>query len=121
MVNGEKENARAVEELTARYGIYRIQASAYHPQANPVERGHRPLKDSLSKLVTHGHGNWVDNLYAVLWADRTVIRIITGMSAFRLNYGYDPILPVEEEVPIWSFMRWEDCKNLEDLITLRAL
>ena len=43
------------------------------------------------------------------------------MSAFRLNYRYDPILSIEEEVSIWSFMRWEDCKNLEDLITLRAL
>ena len=121
VVDGGKENAGAVQELTTRYGIHRVQASAYHPQANPVERGHRPLKDSLSKLATHGHGNWVDNLHAVLWADRTVVRTTTGMSAFRLNYGYDPILPVEEEVPTWSFVRWEDCENLEDLVALRAL
>jgi hypothetical protein len=40
VVDGGTENKAVVSQLTERYGIRRIQISAYHPQANSVERGH---------------------------------------------------------------------------------
>lgn len=121
VVDGGTENKEVVEELTARYGIRRIEISAYHPQSNSVERGHKPIKDALSKLSNAGKGNWVDNLQACFWADRTTVRTSTGMSAFRFNYGYEPIMPIEEEIPSWNFLRWEDIKTTEELLALRTL
>jgi len=121
VVDGGTENKAMVKRLTERYGIRRIEISAYHPQANSVERGHQAIKDSLSKLANAGKGNWLKNLHACLWADRTTVRTTTGVSAFRFNYGYEPIMPIEEEVPGWSFLAWEDVKSTADLLALRTL
>jgi hypothetical protein len=121
IVDGGTENKSLVAELTKRYGIRRIQISAYHPQANPVERGHQPIKDSLAKLAEAGKGNWLKNLHACLWADRTTVRASTGVSPFRFNYGYEPIMPIEEEVPGWSFLKWSEVKTTGELLALRTL
>lgn len=121
VVDGGTENKAMVKQLTEKYGIRRIEISAYHPQANSVERGHQPIKDSLSKLANAGKGNWLKNLHACFWADRTTVRTTTGVSPFRFNYGYEPIMPVEEEVPGWSFLAWEDVKSTADLLALRTL
>jgi hypothetical protein len=121
IVDGGKENKSLVAALTEKYGIRRIVISAYHPQANPVERGHRPIKDSLAKLSEAGKGNWMKNLHACLWADRTTVRASTGVSPFRFNYGYEPIMPIEEEVPGWSFLKWSEVKTTAELLALRTL
>lgn len=62
IVDGGTEFKEVVGELTAKYGIHRVQASAYHPQADRmVERGHRPIVDALAKLSAEGKGNWLEN------------------------------------------------------------
>jgi len=43
------------------------------------------------------------------------------VSPFRFNYGYEPIMPVEEDVPSWSFLAWEEVKSTADLLALRTL
>jgi len=121
VIDGGTENKAVVSELTEKYGIRRIQTSAYHPQANSVERGHQAIKDGLSKLANAGKGNWLQNYHACLWADRTTVRTTTGVSPFRFNYGYEPIMPIEEDVPGWSFLAWEDVKSTADLLALRTL
>jgi len=121
VIDGGKENKAVVNQLTKKYGIRRIELSAYHPQANSVERGHQAIKDGLSKLANAGKGNWLKNLHACMWADRTTVRTTTGVSPFRFNYGYEPIMPIEEEVPGWSFLAWEDVKSTADLLALRTL
>ena len=121
VVDGGTENKGLVTALTERYGIRRIQTSGYHPQANSVERGHKPIKDGLTKLAEAGKGNWLQNLHACLWADRTTVRATTGVSPFRFNYGYEPIMPIEEEVPGWSFLAWTEVKTTAELLALRTL
>jgi hypothetical protein len=52
MVDRGTENIREVINILNLYGIYRIQVSVYHSIANGmIERGHRPLTDSLSKMI----------------------------------------------------------------------
>ena len=121
IVDGGTENKSWVTEMTKKYGIRRIEISAYHPQANPVERGHQQIKDGLAKLAEGGKGNWLKNLHACLWADRTTVRASTGVSPFRFNYGYEPIMPIEEEVPDWSFLKWSEVKTTGELLALRTL
>ena len=104
--------------LTKRYGINRVVVSAYHPQANGmIERGHRPIADSLSKLC-HGppRRGWVSLLSVVLWADRTTIRASTGMTPYEFQYGSKPVLPIELRYPTWSILNWKSVSNEVDLV-----
>ena len=52
MIDGGTENMGEVIDILNLYGIHRIQVSAYYPIANGmIKRGHRPLTDSLSKII----------------------------------------------------------------------
>jgi hypothetical protein len=51
-VNDESENKNAVIELTNRYEIKRVVVFEYHSQINEmIEREHKSLIDSLSKMI----------------------------------------------------------------------
>ncbi len=51
------------------------------------------MKDALSKL---GH-DWVGNLPAVLFVERTTVYGPTGYTPFYMVYGREPILLVESQ------------------------
>ena len=105
IVDGGPENKDLVEDLAARYGIKRVLVFAYHPQANAmVERGHKPFVDALAKMTDGGLGNWVQNLAAVLWADRSTVKSTTGLSPYYVLCGSEPVLPIELEIPIWRIL-----------------
>ena len=121
VVDGGPENKEQVIELANRYGIKRIMVSAYHPQANGmIERGHKPIVDALSKMTNGGLDKWVDNLHAVLWADRTTVRRSTGHTPFYLNCGNEAVLPIELEIPTWRIMPWTKVHSTGELLAMRA-
>ena len=121
IVDGGPENKDLVEELTVRYGIKRVQVSSYHPQANGmIERGHRPIVDALSKMTDGGLGNWVENLPAVLWADRSTVKSTTGLSPYYVTCGSEPVLPIELEVPTWRILPWSEVHTTAELLAMRA-
>ena len=100
-MDGGPENRKLTKKLLERYGMKRVLVSAYYPQANGmVERGHRPIVDSLSKL-TGGHtkGSWVDLIPVVLWADRTSVRASTGITPYEFKYTSRLILLIELKYP----------------------
>ena len=106
-----------VIDLLNKWGVERIQISAYHAPANGmIERGHRPIKDALSKLGA----KWDENLAAVLFADRTTVHGPTGYTPFYMVYGREPILPVESKFPTWRTLFTEEITNRAKLIELRA-
>ena len=122
VVDGGSENKKYVEALTLKYGIKRVVVSAYNPQANGVvERGHKPIADSLVKLQAAGYGDWVSLLPLVLWADRTTTRQSTGVTPYRLLYGYECVLPIETRVPTWSTVMWDKVSTTAELLTARAI
>jgi hypothetical protein len=52
VVDGGTENIEEVIDILNLYGIYRIQVSVYYSMANGmIERGYRPLTDSLFKMI----------------------------------------------------------------------
>jgi hypothetical protein len=119
--DGGPENKKWVKDLVALYGVDRIVVSAYNPHANGmVERGHKPIVDSLSKLTNGGHGSWSDLLHLVLWADRTTVRQSTGKTPFELLYGYMCVLPIEAKVTTWNTLPWHTVRTRADLLAMRA-
>ena len=121
VLDGGPENKDVVDDLAQRYRIRRIVTSAYHPQANGmVERGHQPIVDGLAKMTDGGRYNWVRNLHAILWADRTTVKRSTGMSPYRLNYGNDAVLPIELANPTWQILDWDRAQPTAELLALRA-
>lgn len=120
VVDGGPENKGLTKDLAEKYGIRRVVVSAYHPEANGlVERGHAPVVNALSKM-TGGLTHWVEHLHTVLWADRTTVRRSTGMTPYEVEYAARPVLPIDLDVPTWMVMNWDDVKNYEDLIAMRA-
>ena len=100
-MNEGPENKNWVEKLTKKYGIKRIVVSIYHPQANGIiEKKYRLIVNTFSKMTDESLGNWVQNLPAVLWVDRIIVRRFTGRNSFYLNCGRDPILPIKFDIPI---------------------
>ena len=83
VVDGGPENKKYVAAFAEKYSIERVQISAYHSAANGmIERGHKPIVDALAKMTNGGLGNWVKNLPAVLFAERTSVHQPTGKMPF---------------------------------------
>src|SRR5947209_17031323 len=121
VVDGGPENKDVVEKLAATYGIDRIVASAYHPQANGmVERGHKPIVDALSKICNGDTSKWVKHLHAVLWADRVTAKQSSGQTPYYLLHGAEAILPIELRYPSLPTLQWEEVRTTADLLALRA-
>jgi hypothetical protein len=66
-----------------------------------IERGYKPFINALFKIINEGFGNWVNNLFAVLWANRFIIRRSTGFIPFYLLYSKEPVLLIKFKIPIW--------------------
>ena len=71
-----------------------------HPQSNgQAERANTEILKGLKtrmydELRKHGSG-WVDELPAVIWANRTTPNRATGETPFFLVYGAEAVLPGE--------------------------
>jgi hypothetical protein len=66
-----------------------------------IERGYKLFINALSKMINGGLGNWVNNLSAVLWADRFIVRRLIGYIPFYLFCGREPVLVIKFNIPIW--------------------
>jgi hypothetical protein len=118
MVDGGPDFQRAIVYLAKRYGAKRIQASAHNPQAmGKIEGGHKPIVNALAKM----DGPWVDNLHAVLLADRVSIQESTGYSPYQLVTGQNPVLPIELALPTWQTLPFRQVKTRDELIAVRAM
>jgi hypothetical protein len=85
-----------------------------------VERGHKPIVDTLAKMTNGELGNWVKNLPGVLFADRTSIHQPTGKTPFWVVYGREAILLIELKFRTWRILEWEKTKDKAELLALRA-
>lgn len=133
-IDGGSEFKGEVKEGLEAMRIKRVNISPYNSRANgQVEAGHFTIASALAKLDTGQKGGLNMKLAAVLYADRTTTRASHGMTPFWLAHGYDPISPIEIDVPSWRMARW-DClplvtpesseeekkKVCEELVQLRA-
>jgi hypothetical protein len=108
------------KEFFKRYGVQLKLTTAYNPEANgKIERGHPPIIHALVKACKGKHSLWPKLLPFALWADRTTHSTVTGYMPVELIYGQKPMMPVEEDIPTWVFLSWEDGISRERLLELR--
>ena len=64
-----------------------------HPQAkDQVEVENQSLLKIIKTRLEGAKGVWLDELPGVLWAYRTMVRIPTGETAFKLAYGSEAVI-----------------------------
>ena len=85
-----------------------------------IKRGHKPVVDVLAKITDRGKKPWTLYLHVVLLADRTTVRVLTGQTAFYMNYRSEAVLPIELEIPTWRLLNWPEVESRGDLLAMRA-
>lgn len=45
---------------------------------------------------------------------------MTGHSPFYIGHGFDPVLPIELEIPTWRILPWGSVTNTAELLAMRA-
>ncbi|OMJ17852.1 Retrovirus-related Pol polyprotein from transposon [Smittium culicis] len=113
-------NSNLIKDLANKYGLKLSFTTSYHPQTNGmVERGHSPLVSSLSKYCGRNPSQWPKFLHLALWADRITAKRTTGETPYKLVYGQDCILPIENEFESWNKISWKKEMTTEELLFSR--
>lgn len=103
-----------------RYGIPRVNTSAYNPAANGmVERGHAQLKEAIFRRCRHSVAEWSNYLPYALWADRTTVRRSTGQTPYFMVYGQECVLPIDTSEKTLMISNWEKVTDTVDLLEAR--
>ena len=69
--------------------IYYLQAQSF------IERGHKPIVDTLVKM----DGLQVDNFYTILQTDRMTVKKFIEITLAKVIYKYKYILPIKLYIP----------------------
>ena len=85
-----------------------------------IEKGHKSIVDTLSKMSDGGSTNWVQNLPAVLWADRSTVRTLTGLTPYYISCDNEPVLPIELEILTWRILPWDNVHTTSDFLAMRT-
>lgn len=80
-VDGGSEFRDELIVVAKKCGENSIVVTQYYPQgAGIIERGHRPIKDSLVDFFSENRSKWKQNLPLILFPDRISTQRTTGMS-----------------------------------------
>ena len=87
-------------KLSAKLGFLHENSNLYYPQANgQVEAINKVLKTMLHRMVGDHKSNWHQNIFCALWAYRTSVKKVTGLTPFQLVYGLEVVLPIQCQIP----------------------
>jgi hypothetical protein len=74
-------------------------STAYHPQTDgQTERANRTLEEMLRARINFKQTDWDDHLSAAELAINNAQQASTGFSPFRLNYGQEVQLPLDQAI-----------------------
>lgn len=85
--------SKMMKEVCKILHIKKINTSAYHPQANLVERSNRELKQYMRQFVGKDPGTWDQKLPYFLFEYNTATNESTGFSPYELVYGRAARMP----------------------------
>ncbi|XP_038876920.1 uncharacterized protein LOC120069272 [Benincasa hispida] len=87
-----------IEALMRKYGVHNRVVTPYHLQTNgQAEISNREVKSILEKTVDPVRNDWSTHLDGALWAYRTAFKTPIGTTPFKLVYGKEYHLPIENE------------------------
>ncbi|GBG86009.1 hypothetical protein CBR_g40822 [Chara braunii] len=93
----------------------------YHHEANePVERGHRNLKNTIAKLAADDLGNWPRYLKEAVFSENMTPKRTTRCIRAELWYEMEIDFPVEALVPIWNRLDDNPHMSTEKLIAAQC-
>jgi hypothetical protein len=96
-------------QFSEELGIHNHYSSPGHPQANgQVEVTNRSLLKLIKTRLKGAKGLWPEELPSILWAYRTITRIPTGETPFRMTFGTEAIVPVEIEMSTFRTAMHDD-------------
>ena len=83
----------------AQLGTTLTMSTAYHPQTDgQTERANRTLEEMLRSRINFKQTDWDDHLAAAELAINNAQQASTGFSPFRLNYGQEVQLPLDQAI-----------------------
>nr|XP_025677746.1 uncharacterized protein LOC112777556 [Arachis hypogaea] len=98
--NGTQFTDKKFKEFLGGLQISHRFSSVEHPQTNgQVESANKIIVKGLKKRLDEAKGLWADELGSVLWSYRTTPQTTTGETPFRLTYGVEAVIPVENGDP----------------------
>jgi hypothetical protein len=85
-----------VVEVCKLYGVTKVISAAYHSRGHGmIKRLNRTIEDRLEHTTNQACDDWDEWLPEALFAIRSTPASGTKRSPFRLHYGRDPILPLD--------------------------
>jgi hypothetical protein len=119
VVDGGPEFRKEFEAAANEVGVGIRTIAPYNPKANGVvEGGHHTIAKFLSK-DPELKKEWLDRYESALLAERMAVRSSHGYSAFKLMYGWEPLLPLEVSVPVWRVIDWDTVTDRDTLLLAR--
>ena len=80
-------------------GITKTTTPAYNPRSNKVERLHRVLGNVLRSDQTGSVYQWVQKVPLAMFAYRTTVSNVTGVTPFKGVFGVDSRVPLDVIFP----------------------
>ncbi|XP_065624271.1 uncharacterized protein LOC136065259 [Quercus suber] len=112
--NGRQFDNALFKDFCMHFGIQNHYSSPAHPQANgQVEVANRSLLKIIKTRLEGAKGVWPDELPGVLWAYKTIVRIPTGETPFKLAYGTEAVIPAEVHMANHKVTTYHDKDNEE--------
>jgi hypothetical protein len=112
--NGKQFDNPRFRQFSQELGIHNHYSSPGHPQANgQVEVMNRSLLKLIKTRLEGAKGLWPEELPSILWAFRTIVRIPTGETPFRMTYGSEAVVPVEIGLTTFRTSAYDDKQNEE--------
>ena len=110
-INITTDNAKAFSKLEMstfcmNHGITLSHSSNYYPQGNGLaESSNKNLIKLLKRMVGENKRSWDNRLKYALWANKMMVKRITGKYPFELVYGQDCQLPINMQIPIYELLQ----------------
>ena len=105
--------ARVVEAIMLMNNVTHCFTTAYHPQANPVERVNRVIKERL-RAVCKDTNDWPSQLGRVINAFNRSIHSSTQYAPFTVFFGRDPVTPTMRMMSRGGDSKYNSCREFLD-------
>jgi hypothetical protein len=97
---GSNFTSHAFKDFAKKHSIELVFGPAYHHQFNGVtERANSTIKSTLAKRIRERYKDWAKYLHEIVFAINITVNASTKFSPFRLVFGRDPNLSIDNAFP----------------------